>query len=204
MRLLISLLLMVWLIASCGSSTIPSDIIPRDKMEIIIWQLMQADEYVNNIVVRDSSKKSSTERMKIYQQVFDLNKTSMSDFKRSYQFYMAHPDITKIMFDSIATKAGRQRTELYKPKSDSVSTKASMQHIQMEKHKADSIAKAGLKRTELKKIKPDSVAVKPSTQPIKVYRPKADTTTAGRKAAMKRIKLNKLKLDSATNHLKKQ
>ncbi len=79
-----------------------------------------------------------------------------------------------------------------------------MQHIQMEKHKADSIAKAGLKRTELKKIKPDSVAVKPSTQPIKVYKPKADTTTAGRRAAMKRIKLNKLKLDSATNYLKKQ
>ena len=204
MRLLILLLLMVWLFASCGSSTVPSDIIPGDKMETIIWQLMQADEYVNNIVARDASKKSSTERMKIYQQVFDLNKTSMSDFKRSYQFYMAHPDITKIIFDSIATKAGRQRTELYKPKSDSISAKASMQHIQMEKHKADSIAKAGLKRTELKKTKPDSVAVKPSTQPIKIYKPKADTTAAGRKAAMQRIKMNKLRFDTAINHLKKQ
>jgi hypothetical protein len=119
MRRIIFVLMMSSLFTACiNSAAIPADIIPRQKMETILWQLMQSDEYVNTELARDTTKtkKASTEKMKIYQQVFDLNGTSMNEFKKSYQYYMAHPDITKTMFDSIAVRAGRQRTELYKPK----------------------------------------------------------------------------------------
>jgi len=163
MRLLILLLLMTVLFASCGSSTVPADIIPAEKMEKIIWQLMQSDEYVNTVLAKDSTKKSSTERMKRYQQVFDLNKTSMSEFKKSYQFYMAHPDITKIMFDSITAKAGRQRIELYKPKPDTLKPKA---RADMLKIKPDSI---NLQQGKLT-LKPDTTKLKPNK--IKLRRPK--------------------------------
>ncbi|MEO5683846.1 MAG: DUF4296 domain-containing protein [Chitinophagaceae bacterium] len=119
MRRFSFLLLITALLASCGSSKVPADIIPVHKMETILWQLMQSDEYVNTLLVKDSTKKSSTERMKIYQQVFDFNKTSMGEFKKSYHFYMTHPDITKVIFDSITARASRERIELYKPKPDS-------------------------------------------------------------------------------------
>jgi hypothetical protein len=120
MRPLLVLLLAAFLVVSCGSrGRVPADIIPSAAMETIIWQLMQADEYVNTIVAKDTTKKSNTERMIRYQQVFELNKTTEAEFKKSYQFYMAHPDITKIVFDSIIAKAGRQRVELYKSKPDS-------------------------------------------------------------------------------------
>jgi cell division protein FtsI/penicillin-binding protein 2 len=115
--------LMTVLLLACTNSTVPSDIIPARKMENILWQLMESDEYVNTQVAKDSLKKSSTERMKIYQQVFDLNGTSMAEFKKSYQYYMSRPDITKIMFDSIAAKATRQRADLYKPKPGAITTK---------------------------------------------------------------------------------
>jgi hypothetical protein len=120
MRGLIFFLLSVLLLAACGSrDRVPADIIPTHTMETIVWQLMQSDEYVNTLLVKDSAKKSSTERMLRYQQVFELNKTSMAEFKKSYRYYMAHPDITKVMFDSIIARAGRQRIELYKSKNDS-------------------------------------------------------------------------------------
>jgi uncharacterized protein YcfL len=120
MRPLLVLLLAAFLVVSCGSrGRVPADIIPSAAMETIIWQLMQADEYVNTVVAKDTTKKSSTERMIRYQQVFELNKTSEAEFKKSYRFYMAHPDITKVVFDSIIAKAGRQRVELYKSKTDS-------------------------------------------------------------------------------------
>lgn len=120
MRGLIFLLLPVLLLAACGSrDRVPADIIPTRTMETIVWQLMQSDEYVNTLLVKDSAKKSSTERMLRYQEIFELNKTSMAEFKKSYQFYMAHPDITKQMFDSIIARAGRQRIELYKSRNDS-------------------------------------------------------------------------------------
>ena len=124
MRSLLFLFLAVSFMVSCGSrGRIPADIIPSAAMETIIWQLMQADEYVNTIVAKDTTKKSNTERMIRYQQVFELNKTTEAEFKKSYQFYMAHPDITKLMFDSLIAKAGRQRVELYKSKPDSTAKK---------------------------------------------------------------------------------
>jgi Domain of unknown function (DUF4296) len=120
MRAWLFLLMVAFLLASCGGrGKVPTGIIPVAAMEPIIWQLMQADEYVNTLVAKDTTRKSSTERMLRYQQVFELNKTSEAEFKKSYQFYMAHPDITKVMFDSIIAKAGRQRVELYKSKTDS-------------------------------------------------------------------------------------
>lgn len=120
MRGLIFLLLAVLLFAACGSrDKVPVGIIPTRTMETIVWQLMQSDEYVNTLLAKDSAKKSSTERMLRYQEIFELNKTSMAEFKKSYQFYMAHPDITKLMFDSIIARASRQRIELYKSKTDS-------------------------------------------------------------------------------------
>ena len=116
MRGLIFLLLAVLLFAACGSrDKVPAGIIPTRTMETIVWQLMQSDEYVNTLLAKDSTKKSSTERILRYQAIFELNKTSMAEFKKSYQFYMAHPDITKLMFDSILARAGRQRIDLYKP-----------------------------------------------------------------------------------------
>jgi hypothetical protein len=111
--------LLVCLFASCtNSSPVPAGIIPGRRMETIMWQLMQSDEYVNTVVAKDSTKKASVEKMKIYQQVFDLNSTSINEFKKSYRYYMAHPDITKVMFDSIAARATRERTDMYKSKPD--------------------------------------------------------------------------------------
>ena len=181
MRLIILLLVLTGLFAACSSNAVPADIIPREKMGTIIWQLMQSDEYVNNVLAKDSAKKSSTERMKIYQEVFDLNKTSLEAFKKSYQFYMAHPDITKLIFDSVTAKATRQRNEFYKSApADTAAANKTMQRIQAEKRRTDSIAKASLRHnTKLKKFSIDTA--KPKKPRFKVYKPRPDTTAAHRK-----------------------
>ncbi len=116
MRVLIFVLLLA-LVTACGNNAdVPNDIIPGKKMETILWQLMQSDEYANIQLKKDSTKQYRAEKLKIYQQVFDLNGISMSEFKKSYQYYMSHPDITKVMFDSMTARAGTLRMELYKPK----------------------------------------------------------------------------------------
>jgi hypothetical protein len=106
------------LLASCKSSvTIPADIIPKKNMEIILWQLIQSDEYATGFITKDSSKNAINERIKLYQEVFALNKVSKENFKKSYQYYLGHPEIAKVMFDSIAARANRQKADAYKPKS---------------------------------------------------------------------------------------
>ncbi len=59
------LLLVLSFIACNGPSGAPSGIIADQKMETILWQLMQSDEYLNSFTSRDSLKKTSAARMKI-------------------------------------------------------------------------------------------------------------------------------------------
>lgn len=106
--------LIISIISCTGSVTIPPDVIPKKNMETIIWQLIQSDEYVTSVITKDSAKNGSTERIRLYQEVFALNKVSKEEFKKSYQFYLGHPDIAKVMFDSIATRATRQKADAYK------------------------------------------------------------------------------------------
>jgi hypothetical protein len=96
---------------SCGSKT-PPGIIPPPQMETILWQLMQTDEFTSDAFTRDSTKNLTTERIKRYRQVFELNQTNKEAFGKSYDYYMAHPDIAKQMFDSISARSTRLREAL--------------------------------------------------------------------------------------------
>jgi len=109
MRIIVFLLLIVILSACSQTNEIPSDVIPKEKMETILWQLMQSDEFVTYVILKDSSKNIDRERIKLYHEVLELNKVNKEEFKKSYQFYLGHPDISKPMFDSLSVRANRQR-----------------------------------------------------------------------------------------------
>jgi hypothetical protein len=78
--------------------------------------MLQADALITLESYGDSSKKNNTAaRFLLYQKVLDLNKTSQEAFKNSYQYYLVHPEVSKPMFDSIAARANRARSETFKP-----------------------------------------------------------------------------------------
>jgi hypothetical protein len=115
----IAFLLMICLLPGCRQSNdIPADIIPKSKMETILWQLMQTDEFVTYALLKDSIKGTDQERIKLYQQVLMFNKVKKEEFSKSYKYYIGHPEISKVMFDSLATRANRSREESNKPKQD--------------------------------------------------------------------------------------
>jgi ABC-type nitrate/sulfonate/bicarbonate transport system ATPase subunit len=116
MKKTVYVVLLISLVSCTSSVTIPADIIPRKKMETILWQLIQSDEYTTFIITKDSSKNAINERIKLYQEVFALNKTTKEQFRESYQFYLGHPEIAKVMFDSIAARGNRQKADAYRPK----------------------------------------------------------------------------------------
>lgn len=107
-------LFVVMFFLSCtNTSKIPKDIIPKQKMEVILWDLIQADRFGASFLIKDSTKNLHLENVKMYQQVFQIHKISKEEFTKSYKFYLSRPDITKVIFDSIAVKAERQRASLY-------------------------------------------------------------------------------------------
>ncbi len=113
MRIILYLFLMISMLACTNYNAIPKDIIAKDKMETILWQLIQIDQYTNSLVIKDSTQNKALARMERYQKVFDLNKISEPEFKKSYKFYLSHPDIIKVVFDTITARGSRSRGEAY-------------------------------------------------------------------------------------------
>jgi len=93
---------------------IPRGIIPKENMSKILWDVIQADQFSTQYLLKDSAKwHVKSETMKLYDEVFKIHHISKAEFEKSLQFYLGHPDITKTMFDSLSAQANRQRSQVY-------------------------------------------------------------------------------------------
>jgi hypothetical protein len=95
---------LVMLVAGCGNKNgVPSGIIPQQKMQLVLWDMMRADQFLADYVLnRDTSLKKETESFKLYQQVFAIHKISKDEFQRSLSYYTEHPLLFKAIMDSIS------------------------------------------------------------------------------------------------------
>ena len=118
MKWLISFLASSLLLFGCvNKESMPEGIIKKDSMQIILWDMMQADQYSKQYLEKDSLKIDvKLETMKLYQAVFQIHHITKEAFQKSYQYYIAHPDLTKSMFDSLSSHTNIERQELYKLK----------------------------------------------------------------------------------------
>ncbi len=89
---------------SCNTS---SSVIPQKKMQIIIWDLIKADAFAQQIASKDSLKKVLEENKKLSAKIFEIHSITEDDFKTSYQYYSKHPDAFKSIFDSINAQQAR-------------------------------------------------------------------------------------------------
>ena len=95
--------------------SVPSNIIQKDEMSKIVWDLIQTDQFYSLYMIKDTAKYNvQSETMDLYNQVFRIHHITKSEFDKSFQFYLAHPDITKDMFDSLSARANRRRADVYK------------------------------------------------------------------------------------------
>jgi len=109
------ILFLFLLTAGCtDKNSQPSDILPRDKMEKVVLGLIQADQYADLFLAKDSARINvRAETQKLYQQVFLLQQVSTDDFRKSFQYYLDRPDKSKNLFDSLLAKANRMRSDYY-------------------------------------------------------------------------------------------
>ena len=94
---------------------VPDDILPKDKMEKVLWDMIVADRYSAAILAKDSTKNIKEETFKLYEQGFSVHKISRQEFIKSFKYYLKRPDIAQVMLDSLATHANRRREEIYRP-----------------------------------------------------------------------------------------
>jgi len=117
MSKLVCLLLFCFIMSCANRDSIPSGIIPKNEMQKILWDMIQADQFSKQFLVRDSLKKNNLnfETMKLYNEVFQIHHITKDEFQKSYQFYISRPDILKIVFDSLSAQGNRRMQEIYQP-----------------------------------------------------------------------------------------
>ncbi|HEV3324231.1 MAG TPA: DUF4296 domain-containing protein [Puia sp.] len=101
--------------AGCSDKdAVPSGILSRDKMESLIWDMAQADQYAAIYLAKDSAHiNQKTETLRLYEQVFRLHQVSREEFSKSYQYYLDHPRLNQLLFDSVIARGVRARSEDY-------------------------------------------------------------------------------------------
>src|SRR6202042_3124115 len=88
----------------------PSNIIQTDSMRSIMWDMIQADQYVKQYLSRDSSKINiKKQSLSLYTEVFAIHHTSREEFEKSYQYYLTHQDLNKLIFDSLSVRNMQER-----------------------------------------------------------------------------------------------
>ena len=95
---------------------IPKDILPINKMKLIVWHMTEAGAYIEYAKEKRRDTAIKTLSTASLVQVLKLHKITKEDFFKSFTFYQSHPLLNKELFDSVNSYAQRQRGELYKRK----------------------------------------------------------------------------------------
>ena len=112
----LGLILLFLLVACSGKNDVPAGVLERNKMEDVIWDMIQADQYYREYLLRDSVGKDMQQvRYKLYEDVFKIHKISKATFDKSYDYYSNRPKLMKEVFDSLSAKGNRRLQDFYKP-----------------------------------------------------------------------------------------
>ena len=92
---------------NCGKKdSVPKGVLSKDKMEDVLWDMIQADEFLKDYVFKYDSTRIDTVESSVglYERVLALNKTTRQEFDSSFNYYRRHPLLMKTILDSIQSK----------------------------------------------------------------------------------------------------
>lgn len=105
MRIIIAVLSCCAIIACAKPNQVPGGVLPKEKMEAVLWDMIQADEFLKDFMLnRDTSLNDTLESIRMYERVFQYHKTDRASFDSSFNFYRTHPLLMKEILDSLSVK----------------------------------------------------------------------------------------------------
>jgi hypothetical protein len=103
-------LFLAFALFSCGSPEIksvdiPSDILPKDKMAIVILDIHLAEAEASMRTLPDST---STEKLG-YQKIFDKHQVTRAQYDASLTFYIEHPELLNEVYEIVLNDLSRMQ-----------------------------------------------------------------------------------------------
>jgi hypothetical protein len=104
MKFLAGIFLLFALFLSCSEKEQKQDILPEKEMREVMWDMMRADQYVAAFLLKDSTRNKKAESIKLYEEIFRIHKITREQFKTSFDYYSAQPDLFRPIIDSLAKR----------------------------------------------------------------------------------------------------
>lgn len=113
MRAVLLGLLLISIVSCNNKQELPKDVLSKEKMRTVMWDILRADEWIVYEQSKDSLFNHSKRSLELYQKVFQVNGITATQFKKSFQYYQSRPDLLKPIFDSLQHKGSRSRIPTY-------------------------------------------------------------------------------------------
>lgn len=92
-------------VAACSGTSVPADVLPLEKMEHVLYDVIRADEMVDFLKMTDSAWQPFSRRTALYDTVFQLHGVNKDEFQKSLSYYQQRPDLLKEIIDGMQKKA---------------------------------------------------------------------------------------------------
>jgi hypothetical protein len=84
--------------------------IQPEEMKSILWDVVNAQVWAGEIARKDSTVTAAAETKILSRKVFEIHRTDSAHFNNSYQWYVKHPAVLKLIFDSLYAQKQRKAT----------------------------------------------------------------------------------------------
>lgn len=105
------ILAIIFVLSACQGDKLPKNVLPPEKMQLVMWDFFQADVYTTDISVSDSGKSLPKENVKLQNAIFRRYKITRQQFYKSYDYYMANPGLMIATLDSMMLKKSRTKAD---------------------------------------------------------------------------------------------
>ena len=105
---------------ACSGYSVPEGVLPPDKMEQVLYDVVRADEMVDFLRLSDSSWQRFSRRTLLYDSVFALHGLKKETFQKSLSYYQGRPDLLKDIIEAMheqatdTTRTAKQRRQIKK------------------------------------------------------------------------------------------
>ena len=118
----IAFFLLLFTCHSCNEKKQEGNIVSKEKMQAVLWDILQAEAFTANFIKKDSTKNEAAENAALQKKIFELHKISRQDFTKSYDYYSSQPEQMRSMLDSMSAKAERERNKVMKERYEGMKT----------------------------------------------------------------------------------
>ena len=88
-----------------------ADIISPDKMKLVFWDYLRANEYAFEIIKKDTTQNDTTLNLHLQNLIFNHYKISRQAFYKSYTYYTNNSNLLVPILDSMIAKHENTRIE---------------------------------------------------------------------------------------------